>query len=59
MGGKGKDVQKLWVKAESEGRLVPGAWGEKAACQRSPGLVSDTLLAWHPLLFNFKDPSWT
>lgn len=53
-GGKGKDVQKLGVKAKSED-LDPGAHGGKAAGQRSPGLVSDILLPWGSLIPNGKD----
>lgn len=52
--GKGKDVQKLGVKAKSRG-LDPRAWGEKPAGQRSPGMTSVILLPWDSLLSSRKD----
>lgn len=52
--GEGKDVQKLGVKAKSED-LDPGAQGERAAGQRSPGLMSHVDLPWGPLISNGKD----
>lgn len=48
-------MSKSWGRRLNQRGLGPGASEERVAGQKSPGLVSDILLPWGPLLSNGKD----